>query len=276
MNKTNQHNELSNTVYFITGGSMGIGYAAAKALILKGANVAIASRGQKALDAAVDKLNQLDSAGKAMGFAADVSNQSAITDAINAAAAHFGQLDGIINNAGVTSFKKFEDYDIQEMNRLVNINFFGLIFASQAAIPHLKKSDNPRILNISSATVRHPDEMAYIGLYAATKAAVERLSIDMREELLMDNIGVTVFSPGGVLTEQASVADANDLEIAFEAWQRRHPNFNGYLEADTVGESIAQCFCFPRGAALDFIELRPNNIIDKKTFADLRVNGNQS
>jgi len=260
---------LDKQVTIVTGGSKGIGFATAKALVKKGAKVGIIARNQNHLDSAVQQLNEIAAADSAFGVAANVANKSHITAAINKIVNHFGYVSGLVNNAGITRFSRLETVAEEDLLAQININFLGLVFCCQAAIPHLRKSTNARIINISSASVRHSNEMAHIGIYAATKAAVERFTVELREELLIDKIGVTLFSPGGALTDQIQDMEPKSLEIALAEWQKRHNTFNGYLAVDDLGESIAQCFCFPQGAAIDFVELRPNRLMDKKTFTEI-------
>ena len=86
----------------------------------------------------------------------------------------------------------------------VNTNYLGVVFCCQAAIPLLRGSDNPRIVNISSASALHFDEMSHLSIYASTKAAVERFSRDLALELQPDGIGVTCIRPGGAITQIAA------------------------------------------------------------------------
>jgi NAD(P)-dependent dehydrogenase (short-subunit alcohol dehydrogenase family) len=84
---------------------------------------------------------------------------------------------------------KVENLREDEVMSQVQTNFLGTVFCSQAAIPLLRGADNPRIINISSASAWHYDEMCHLSIYAATKAAVERFTRDLRLELQVDRMG---------------------------------------------------------------------------------------
>lgn len=252
--------DLNNRVYIITGGSRGFGLAIAKSLVAQGARVGLISRSQAGVDEAVAELG----ADKAFGVAADVASRSGILAAFEAIKSRFGRLDGLVNNAGLAAPNKVEHLVETEVLLQVQTNFLGTVFCSQAAIPLLRGGDNPRIINISSASAWHYDEMCHLSIYAATKAAVERFTRDLRVELQPDRIGVTCIRPGGAWTTFASGWDKHAIESGVAAWK----DVGAYLDTGMEVTHVADAVCFalsqPPGVAVDLMEIRPNIPMAKK------------
>ncbi|MFT4614840.1 MAG: NAD(P)-dependent dehydrogenase (short-subunit alcohol dehydrogenase family), partial [Bacteroidia bacterium] len=149
---------LNGAVYIVTGGSRGFGLAIAKDLVEHGARVGVISRNADALEKAVAEIGT----DHAFGIPGDVSSQVSITAAFAAIKAHFGRLDGLINNAGMARPNPVEKLVEAEVVAQVNTNFLGTVFCCQAVIPLLRGGQNPRIINISSASAWHYDEIAHL------------------------------------------------------------------------------------------------------------------
>jgi len=150
----------------------------------------------------------------------------------------------------------------------VAVNFLAPVFACQAVIPHLRKRGGGRILNVTSASARHMDEFAHIGIYSSTKAALERYTAELREELKAENIGVTALSPGGAETSFGSGWRPEMAQKAFAEWIARANRFDGSMAAETVGEAIANCFELPPGVAYDYVDIRPVQPMSRQTYAE--------
>ena len=255
---------LSGKTYIVTGASRGIGLAAARALMNRGAKVALFGRDKAALDASAGAYS-----GQAFPYAFDIADRSELLAAIADAHAVFGRLDGLINNAGLSLASPLETAGYEDVIHQVNINFLATVFATQAVIPLMRQQGGGRILMVGSASVRHLDEFSYVGIYTATKAAMERFATDLREEIKADNIGVTILSPGGTETAFGSGWAPDVAAVAFAEWLKRAPDFNGTMEAATVGEAIANCFELPDGVAFDFLEIRPNKTISRKEYLEM-------
>src|SRR5690606_21471499 len=119
------------------------------------------------------------------------------------------------------------------------VNVGGVLWAVQAVLPWLRQSDNPRIVTITSASARHADEMAHMGIYAATKAAVERLLVELREELKAEGIAVTAVSPGFAATDFAASWDFSKLQRVSAVWRQRAPEFEEGMAVDDIGAAVA-------------------------------------
>jgi NAD(P)-dependent dehydrogenase (short-subunit alcohol dehydrogenase family) len=254
---------LEGKTFIVTGGSRGIGLAAAKSLGRRGGRVALFGRDNKALDLAVSEIGN-----GAIPVAVDIQDREALLAAIESSVSSLGGLDGIVNNAGLSLASKIEELRPADVAIQFNTNVLAAIYACQAVIPHLRKRGGGTIVNVTSASVRHMDEFAYISIYTATKAALERFTFDLRDEVKADNIAVTALSPGGTETSFGSGWAPEVAAVAFNEWLRRAPVFDGTMPADPVGEAIAACFELPAGSAFDFVEIRPNKVTSRQHYAD--------
>jgi NAD(P)-dependent dehydrogenase (short-subunit alcohol dehydrogenase family) len=250
---------LQNRVYVITGGASGFGRAIANALVAAGARVALLGRNRAALDTAVAELGEQ----RALGLVADVQKRGELVAAFAGVVEHFGVLDGLVNNAGVARPGAVEQLREEEVFMQVNTNFLGTVFGCQAAIPLLRHSENPRIVNISSASAWHYDEMHHLSIYAATKAAVERFSRDLRVELQEDGIGVTCIRPGAAWTKFANDWDADRLAAGVNAWHGSGPTMDAGMTAANVADAVLYVLNHPAGVAVDLLEIRPNQPVPK-------------
>ncbi len=253
--------ELDNRVYVITGGSKGFGLAIAKSLVARGARVGLLSRNRAGLDQAVAEIG----GDHAFAVQVDVGSSEDLGSAFREVADHFGQLDGLVNNAGAARPNKIEKLIEEEVLLQVNTNFLGTVFASQAIIPLLRDggSDNPRIINISSASAYHFDEMSHLSIYAATKAAVERFTRDLAKECQLDEIGVTCIRPGHAETNFAEGWDVDAIIEGFEAWRKEGSYMRVGMSVEQVADAVAFALAQPRGMAVDLLELRPQRRVDK-------------
>ena len=253
---------LEGRAYIVTGGSRGFGLAIAQRLVAAGARVGITGRDTQALDAAVASLGET----QAMGVVADIGSRDAVAQAFARIHAHFGRLDGVINNAGLARPNKIESLDESEVALQVQTNFVGTVNGCQVAIGLLRESDNPRIINISSASAWHYDEMSHLSIYAATKAAVERFSRDLYLELQHDNIGVTCIRPGGAMTSFANDWALEPATAALTAWLDSGTYMSTGMDTEHVADAVCYALAQPPGVAVDLLEVRPNRLSPKQAF----------
>lgn len=245
---------LQDKVYIVTGGSRGFGLAIAKALVEQGARVGLVSRNQSGLDEAVAEIGS----DHAFAVATDVAHKQGLQAAFTAIKNHFTRLDGLVNNAGMARPNAVENLVEEEVLLQVNTNFLGTVFACQAVIPLLRGAQNPRIINISSASAWHYDEMSHLSIYAATKAAVERFTRDLRLELQPDGIGVTCVRPGGAWTSFADGWEAQPFKAGLDAWHDSGTYMDTGMEVANVADAVAYSLLQPPGVAVDLLEIRPN------------------
>ena len=161
--------QLSGKAALVTGGSRGIGAGIAKRLAADGAKVAITyTKGAEAANAVVQEIER--AGGTAIAIQADATDAAAVSAAVETVVATFGQLDVLVNNAGTAIPKPFEEATLEELDRVIDINFRGVLIATQAALKHIP--DGGRIINIGSCV---GERMLTPGLaaYSATKGAVK-------------------------------------------------------------------------------------------------------
>lgn len=259
--KTSLDNALNDNVYIVTGGSKGFGFSISESLLARGAKIAMLARGEQSLTAAAEKLAKKYNRENIFTQVCDVANGDDIRQAFTNTKQHFGRLNGLINNAGLARPGSVETLREAEVVLQINTNFLGTVLCSQAAIPLLRGENNPRIINISSASAWHYDEMLHLSIYASVKAAVERFTRDLRLECQEDSIGVTCIRPGAAWTEFAEGWDSERLTAGVNAWAKRFGTLSdGGMNAGHVAESICFALSYPPGVAVDLLEVRPNSI----------------
>jgi 3-oxoacyl-[acyl-carrier protein] reductase len=221
--------KLIGKVAIVTGASRGIGAAIAKRLASEGADVAITYT--KGADAAAAVVKEIEKSGrKAIAIQADAVDAAAVKAAVDKTVATLGRLDVLVNNAGTANPKKFEDTTIEELDRLIGINFRGVMVATHAALKHMK--NNGRIINIGSCV---GERMMTPGLvpYAATKGAVKMFTQGLSREVGDRGITVNNVQPGPIDT---------DLNPAAGDWakpQLAATALNRYGTVDEVAALVA-------------------------------------
>ena len=196
-------NMLANRVYAVTGGAGGIGRGIAQAILDCGGVAGIVDldleRSQKAVDALGGDAERL------MPLSADVTSRASVTAALEALAARFGRLDGLVNNAGVVRLGAASNLTSEDVEEEFGVNVTGVLLASQAAAGIMKKRGGA-IVNIASnaGKVGYPNMAGY----NASKAAVISLTRTLSLEWAADGINVNAVCPGGVATDMlGAVAD---------------------------------------------------------------------
>ncbi|GAA4942089.1 SDR family NAD(P)-dependent oxidoreductase [Actinoplanes utahensis] len=174
--------ELNNFVAAITGGGSGIGAACARRLSQAGAKVGV--------------LDLQPGAGHAIKC--DVSDSASLDAAMAELAEAYGGIDFLINSAGVSSVGTVEDNDDAEWARVLDVNVTGIARASRAALPYLRRSRSPVIVNLSS--IAATAGLVQRALYSASKGAVHALTLAMAADLVADGIRVCCVAPGTVDT----------------------------------------------------------------------------
>ncbi len=220
---------LQGKIALVTGGSRGIGAAIAKRLAADGASVAITYT--KGADAAGSVVKEIErGGGKAIAIQADSTDASAVKAAVDKAAATFGRIDVLVNNAGTAIPKKFEDTTLEELDLMLDLNVRGVFLATQAALKHMKNGG--RIIMIGSCV---GERMMTPGLvpYSATKGAVKMFTQGLSREVGTRGITVNNVQPGPIDT---------DLNPAAGDWatpQKTASALNRYGTVDEVAALVA-------------------------------------
>jgi short-subunit dehydrogenase len=213
---------ISGKVILITGGSEGIGKATALLLNEQGAKVAIAARSKDKLDELVTELND--------GFAVqvDMTDQDSITAMIDAVKEHYGQIDVLINNAGQALRAPMTEIKVEDFKKIMELNVYGPLRSMQAVVPIMKEQGGGSIVNISSNVSKM--DIPMIGAYAATKYALNGMTLTARNELASEGIVVSLMHPGLTATNFGKNSIVN-TEKAFRP--------SGTMQADPP-EAVAQ------------------------------------
>ena len=185
---------LDGRAVLVTGASSGIGAATAQAVIAAGGRVALLARRAEALAELADGLGPA-----AVALSCDITSESDVSAAVDAAADQLGGLDAVVNAAGVFTAGTVADTDPGAWRTMFDVNVLGMLTVVRAAVPHLRAGRAPAVINISSMSGRrvpNPDS----GVYAATKFAVHALGEALRLQLAGDGIRVSTVAPGMVDT----------------------------------------------------------------------------
>jgi NAD(P)-dependent dehydrogenase (short-subunit alcohol dehydrogenase family) len=185
--------ELGGKVALVTGGSRGIGLAAAKAFSEHGCSVAIIGTDQARLDAAAGELGA-----QALPLRASVRDPAQVEQAVSRVVERFGGLDILVNNAGVGTFGPVVETSVQDWNRVIETNLSGVFYLCRAALPHLKARGGGWIVNVSSLASKSP--FVNGAAYCASKAALNAFSEALMQEVRYDGIRVAYVLPGSVDT----------------------------------------------------------------------------
>lgn len=189
--------DLKDLVFIVTGASSGIGKALALQLAEKGAKVVLASR---SLGSLIEVAKACEArGGHPLVVQCDVSNRGDCAALMHRTLDEFGRLDVLINNAGVTMWAKFDEItDPDALPKMMDINFWGSVWCTYYALPHLKKTKG-RIVGISSLTGRAG--VPTRSIYAATKHAMAGFFDSLRIEVAESGVSVTMVYPGFVQSE---------------------------------------------------------------------------
>ena len=185
----------------VTGGTRGIGFAIARAIVAAGGRVMITGRDQRGVDAAVKQL-QSAAAGdstRVFGAAVDVRDNNAVVQLVALAAMKLGGVNVLINNAGVGAFTDVASMTDEAWASVIDTTLTGVFYCTRAAIPELRKAKGAWIVNIASLAGRNyfPNGAAY----CASKAGLIAFSESLMQEVRYDDIRVTVVMPGSVATD---------------------------------------------------------------------------
>ncbi|MEP7338249.1 MAG: SDR family NAD(P)-dependent oxidoreductase, partial [Acidobacteriota bacterium] len=197
--------------------------------------------------------------GQAFAVPTDVAEQSQVENLIEKAVEHFGRVDVLVNNAGVAISSRFQEMPLEDFRRLMDVNFWGAVYACRAAVPQMRKQRGGVILNISSIFGKRG--MPFETAYCASKFALAGFSESLRAELMSENIDVCTIFPGAVETEIFDAAANNTgLEL---------PNFVPKFPARQMAKLIVQTARFPQAEIVAAFDAQAINIA--KTVAPALV-----
>lgn len=188
---------LHGRVVVITGASSGIGAACATAFAATGARIVLAARRGDRLASLVAGLEKLGS--EALAVATDVTDEAAVADLFAQAMQRFGQVDVLVNNAGIADSTAADKLELALWHKVIDTNLTSAFLCARSAIPIMKAQGRGRIINVGSISARVP--RAESPAYTASKWGLDGLTRALAIDCRAHNIAVSVFHPGIVATE---------------------------------------------------------------------------
>ncbi|MBG6236248.1 NAD(P)-dependent dehydrogenase (short-subunit alcohol dehydrogenase family) [Pedobacter sp. CAN_A7] len=197
-------------VILITGASRGFGRIWAEAFLKRGDRVVATARN---LDVLKELVNEFGD--RVLPIQLDVTDREACIQAVNAAKAHFGRIDVLINNAGIGLFGAVEENSEQEARAQMETNFFGVLWLTQAILPVMREQGFGHIIQVSS--VLGLVTVPVLGVYNATKFAVEGLTASLAAEVKSMGINVSIVEPNAYTTDWSTSAFKSQPIEAYQA-----------------------------------------------------------
>src|SRR6201994_4837602 len=206
------HNGVTEKVWFITGTSRGFGREWAVAALERGDKVAATARNTASLDDLAEKYGDA-----LLAIRLDVTDRDADFAAVKQAHDHFGRLDIVVNNAGYGHFGFIEELTEEQARAQIETNLFGALWITQAALPYLREQRSGHIIQVSS--IGGISAFANVGIYHASKWALEGFSQALATGVAAFGINITLVEPGGFSTDWAgsSAKRADELPAYAEA-----------------------------------------------------------
>ena len=239
-------NSLQESAALITGGSKGIGYGVAEALVRQGANVTITARSRDEVNQAAERLNGIGP-GKALGLACDVRDLSAQRNIVHQALHEYGRLDAVVANAGVGRFGNIAELSDDDWRDTIDTNLTGVFYTVKASLEALEESSG---FLVTIASLAGTNFFAGGAAYNASKFGLvgftQAVMLDVREK----GIRVSTIMPGSVATH----FNGNEPS-AGDAWK---------IQPEDVGQLVVDLFKMPARTLPSKVEVRPARTKSKK------------
>jgi NAD(P)-dependent dehydrogenase (short-subunit alcohol dehydrogenase family) len=201
----------TNPVILITGASSGIGRAAAELFSARGARLILAARREDRLRDLARSLTERG--GDALAVRADVTLPDDAERMVTAALERFGRIDVLINNTGILRMASWADMSVEEMRQIFETNFWGVVHATRAALPHLRRQGSGHVVNVGSGVSRRG--LPFMAAYSASKFALAGWTESLRLEEASHGVTFTTVYPGGVDTEMPHSVDEGRLPAGY-------------------------------------------------------------
>ncbi|PYE49368.1 SDR family oxidoreductase [Deinococcus yavapaiensis] len=244
-----QQGRLSGQVAIVTGASSGIGEATALALSAEGAGVVLVARREERLRELQSRIEA--QGGRAEIVVADVADESQARLAVERAVGAFGRVDILVNNAGLMLLGPVTNADTTDWRRMIDVNLLGLMYATHAAVPHMKTQGNGHVVNISSVSGRGASPTS--AGYSATKWGVGGFSEGLRQEVRLHGIRVTVIEPGVVATELTNHITHQETKTTYEGRISQMTT----LESEDIAAAVLYAVTQPKRVNVNEILIRP-------------------
>ena len=241
---------LDGRVAAITGASSGIGEATALELARAGATVAVGARRRDRLDGLVERIEA--EGGRALAIELDVSDEGQARSFVETANTELGGLSILVNNAGVMLLGPVEGADLEQWRRMIDVNVYGLLYCTHAALPLMREGGRGDIVNVSSVAGRRADAGAAV--YNLTKFGVSAFSEALRQEALHADVRVICVEPGMVETE---LQGHNEDPAVRQTLERAAERVGTPLAAEDIARTIAWAVQQPRHVSVNELLVRP-------------------
>lgn len=258
---------MKNKVVIITGASSGIGRALAKEFAAKGAKLSLGARRTELLE----ELKQELAGTEILITPTDVSKEDDCKALIDETIKHFGCIDVLINNAGISMRALFEEVDLNVIRQLMDVNFYGTVYCSKYALPYLLKTKGSLVGVISIA--------GYVGLpgrtgYSASKFAIRGFLDTVRIENMKKGLHVLVAAPGFTASEVRKVALTNDGSQQGETPRNEDKMMSAEECASHIVKAIEKrkrelILTFVEGKLTVFLSKFFPSLIDKLTYGHM-------
>lgn len=190
---------LKGKTALITGAGKGLGKAVATALAAEGVNLALLSRTEADLIALATEINKSYPEVTVAYTTADVADFNSVTDAVSKLKAKIGNIDILINNAGIGKFAKFMDYEVSEWENIIKVNLLGAYYVIRAVLPEMLERQSGDIVNVASSAGQRGS--ALTSAYSASKFGLNGLSEALMQEVRKSNIRVFTMNPSTIATD---------------------------------------------------------------------------
>lgn len=239
MTKKPEDSSFAGKVVVITGAGSGIGRALAVNLAGRGAKLAISDIDVEGVEATAVRCEAKGATVKVDRL--DVTEREAVVSYAGDVRAHFGKVNQIYNNAGIAYYGEVERELFKDIERVLDVNFWGVVNGTKAFLPHLIESGDGHVINISSlfGLITFPGQSAY----NASKFAVRGFTEALRQEMLVAShpVHVTCVHPGGIKTavaRNAAAADGLDQAAIASAFDKRLALHSPEMAADTIVKGV--------------------------------------
>jgi NADP-dependent 3-hydroxy acid dehydrogenase YdfG len=240
---------IKDKIVLITGASSGIGYSTAMVLSKEGAKIVAGAR-------RIERLEELKKSVESQGGEIiiqklDVTTLDDCNNFAKIAIERYGNIDVLVNNAGIMPLSFFKNQKVDEWDRMVDVNIKGVFYCTSAVIPFMLNNKSGHIVNISSTAGRIVFPAGSV--YCATKHAITAFSEGLRQEFSQrSNIRVSCIEPGVVATELTNTITDSSLESFIQNTKKMQP-----LQAEDIANSILYVLKAPINVNVNEIMLRP-------------------
>lgn len=265
------NNFYKDKVIIVTGASSGIGLASATRFASLGAKIVLAARSidklEKIAEEINEKFNSQQPTAKVLCVKTDVTKEEDCKNLVEQTIKHFGKIDVLVNNAGISMRAVFKDMDLNVMRSLMDTNFWGTVYCTKYALPYLLESKGSVVGVISTA--------GYVGLpartaYSASKFAVRGFLETLRIEHLYDGLHVMIFAPGFTTSNIRNVALTADGSPQGETPRKEERMMSAERVAKIMARGIfrrkTHMVLTPLGKATLFANRRLPRVTDKMEY----------